>query len=69
MLILVPNPNVCKRERQENRTLTSSITLSKEVIQGVRKTLASAEKSINMLENKNQLLEDIISAKEEKFSP
>ena len=47
--------------------LTSSVTLSKDDIQGVRKTLASAEKSNNMLENKNQLLEDIISAKEEKI--
>ncbi|PKC04224.1 hypothetical protein RhiirA5_379559 [Rhizophagus irregularis] len=43
------------------------IALSKELIQETKKTLTSAEKSINMLENKNQILEDIISAKEEKI--
>ncbi|RGB24981.1 hypothetical protein C1646_772356 [Rhizophagus diaphanus] len=43
------------------------IAFSKGLIQETKKTLTSAEKSINMLENKNQILEDIISAKEEKI--
>ncbi|CAB4399544.1 unnamed protein product [Rhizophagus irregularis] len=43
------------------------IAFSKELIQETRKTLTSAEKSIAMLENQNQRLEDIITAKEEKI--
>src|SRR3954464_9905293 len=47
--------------------LSDSVTFFKSIIPDTKKAIASAEKSINMLENKCQHLEDIISAKDRKI--
>ncbi|PKY31182.1 hypothetical protein RhiirB3_448661 [Rhizophagus irregularis] len=47
--------------------LSDSIALFKSIIPDTKKAIASAEKSIDMLENKCQHLEDIISAKDRKI--
>src|ERR1043166_10035419 len=47
--------------------LSSSVTFFKSIILDTKKAIASAEKSIDMLENKCRQLEDIISAKDRKI--
>ncbi|CAG8521628.1 2468_t:CDS:1 [Paraglomus brasilianum] len=47
--------------------LSSSVTFFKDIIHDTRKAIVSAEKSIDMLENKYRHLEDIISAKDRKI--
>ena len=47
--------------------LSSSVTFFKNIIQDTKKAIASAEKSIDMLEDKCRHLEDIISAKDRKI--
>ena len=47
--------------------LSDSIAFFKSIIPDTRKAIASAEKSIDMLENKCRHLEDIISAKDRKI--
>ncbi|PKY61188.1 hypothetical protein RhiirA4_485830 [Rhizophagus irregularis] len=47
--------------------LSNSVAFFKEIIPDTKKAIASAEKSIDMLENKCQNLEDIISAKDRKI--
>ncbi|RIA99178.1 hypothetical protein C1645_811930 [Glomus cerebriforme] len=47
--------------------LSSSVTFFKGIIHDTKKAIASAENCIDMLENKYQHLEDIISAKNRKI--
>ena len=47
--------------------LSDSVAFFKSIIPDTRKAIASAEKSIDLLENKCQHLEDIISAKNRKI--
>jgi chromosome segregation ATPase len=47
--------------------LSSSVTFSNDVIHDIKKAIASAEKTIDMLENKCRHLEDIVSAKDRKI--
>src|SRR6266498_205682 len=47
--------------------LSDSVAFFKSIIPDTKKAIASAEKSINLLENKCQHLEDIISAKDRKI--
>src|SRR5256886_11447993 len=47
--------------------LSESITFFKSIIPDTKKAIASAEKSIDLLENKCRHLEDIISAKDRKI--
>src|SRR5687767_3905977 len=47
--------------------LSDSVTFFKSIIPDTKKAIASAEKSIDMLEDKCQHLEDIISAKDRKI--
>src|SRR6266540_4917291 len=47
--------------------LSDSITFFKSIIPDMKKAIASAEKSIDLLENKCQHLENIISAKDRKI--
>src|SRR5256886_2192043 len=47
--------------------LSDSVALFKSIIPDTKKAIASAEKSIDMLENKCRQLEDIISAKDRKI--
>src|SRR6266540_2721823 len=47
--------------------LSDSIAFFKSIIPDMKKAIASAEKSIDLLENKCQHLEDIISAKDRKI--
>src|SRR5205085_8573670 len=47
--------------------LSNSVTYFKSIIPDTKKALASAEKSIDLLENKCQHLKDIISAKDRKI--
>jgi hypothetical protein len=47
--------------------LSDSVAFYKSIIPDTRKAITSAEKSIDMLENKCQHLEDIISAKDRKI--
>src|SRR5215475_10686879 len=47
--------------------LSDSVAFFKSIIPDTRKAIASAEKSINILENKCRYLEDIISAKNRKI--
>ncbi|RGB23762.1 hypothetical protein C1646_774034 [Rhizophagus diaphanus] len=47
--------------------LSDSVAIFKSIIPDTKKPIASAEKSINMLENKCQNLEDIISTKDRKI--
>jgi vacuolar-type H+-ATPase subunit I/STV1 len=47
--------------------LSDSVAFYKSIIPDTKKAIASAEKSINMLENKCRQLEDIISAKDRKI--
>src|SRR5688572_24945449 len=47
--------------------LSDSVAFFKNIIPDTKKAIASAEKSIDMLENKCQHLEDIISAKDRKI--
>ena len=47
--------------------LSDSIAFFKSIIPDTKKAIASAEKSIDMLENKCWQLEDIISAKDRKI--
>ena len=47
--------------------LSDSVALFKSIILDTKKAIASAEKSIDMLENKCRQLEDIISAKDRKI--
>ena len=47
--------------------LSESVAFFKSIIPDTRKAIASAEKSIDLLENKCQHLEDIISAKDRKI--
>src|ERR1044071_7438591 len=47
--------------------LSDSVALFKSIIPDTKKAIASAEKSIDMLENKYWQLEDIISAKDRKI--
>jgi hypothetical protein len=47
--------------------LSDSVAFFKSIIPDMRKAIASAEKSIDMLENKCRHLEDIISAKDRKI--
>ncbi len=47
--------------------LLNSVAFFKSIISDTKKAIASAEKSIDMLENKCQHLEDIISAKDRKI--
>ena len=47
--------------------LSDSIAFFKSIIPDTRKAIASAEKSIDLLENKCRHLEDIISAKDRKI--
>ncbi|CAB4446711.1 unnamed protein product [Rhizophagus irregularis] len=47
--------------------LSDSVALFKSIIPDTKKAIASAEKSIDMLENKCRHLEDIISAKDRKI--
>ena len=47
--------------------LSDSVVLFKSIIPNMKKAIASAEKSIDMLENKCRQLEDIISAKNRKI--
>ncbi|RIA80163.1 hypothetical protein C1645_839205 [Glomus cerebriforme] len=47
--------------------LSDSVALFKSIIPDTKKAIASAEKSIDILENKCQQLEDIISAKDRKI--
>src|SRR5438128_504254 len=52
---------------EEVTRLSSSVTFFKSIIPDTKKAIASAEKSIDMLENKCRQLEDIISAKDRKI--
>src|SRR6266498_4308913 len=47
--------------------LSNSVAFFKSIIPDMRKAIASAEKSIDLLENKCQNLKDIISAKDRKI--
>jgi len=47
--------------------LSDSIAFFKSIIPDMKKAIASAEKSIDLLENKCQNLKDIISAKDRKI--
>ncbi|RGB24630.1 hypothetical protein C1646_772805 [Rhizophagus diaphanus] len=47
--------------------LSNSVAYFKSIIPDTKKTLASAEKSIDLLENKCWYLEDVISAKNRKI--
>ena len=47
--------------------LSNSVAYFKSIIPDTKKALASAEKSIDLLENKCQHLEDVISAKDRKI--
>src|SRR3954469_4478778 len=47
--------------------LSDSVAFFKSIIPDMKKAIASAEKSIDLLENKCQNLEDIISAKDRKI--
>jgi hypothetical protein len=47
--------------------LSDSVAFFKSIIPDTRKAIASAEKSIDMLENRCRNLEDIISAKDRKI--
>ena len=47
--------------------LSNSVAYFKSIIPDTKKALASAEKSIDLLENKCRHLEDIISAKDRKI--
>src|SRR3954465_12378063 len=47
--------------------LSDSVTFFKSIISDTKKAIASAEKSIDMLEDKCRHLEDIISAKDRKI--
>ncbi|PKK58246.1 hypothetical protein RhiirC2_796619 [Rhizophagus irregularis] len=47
--------------------LSDSVAFFKSIIPDTKKTIASAKKSIDLLENKCQHLEDIISAKDRKI--
>ncbi len=47
--------------------LSDSVVFFKSIIPDTRKAIALAEKSINLLKNKCQHLEDIISAKDRKI--
>ena len=47
--------------------LSNSVAFFKSIIPDMRKAIASAEKSIDLLENKCQHLEDIISTKDRKI--
>src|SRR3989440_7219545 len=47
--------------------LSDSVVFFKSIIPDMRKAIASAEKSIDLLENKCRYLEDIISAKDRKI--
>jgi len=47
--------------------LSNLVAFFKNIIPNTRKAIASAEKSINLLENKCQHLENIISAKDRKI--
>ncbi|PKK59660.1 hypothetical protein RhiirC2_820462, partial [Rhizophagus irregularis] len=47
--------------------LSDSVAFFKSIIPDMKKAIASAEKSIDLLENKCQHLEDIISAKDRKI--
>ena len=47
--------------------LSNSVAYFKSIIPDTKKALASAEKSIDLLENKCQHLEDVISAKNRKI--
>ena len=47
--------------------LSDSIAFFKSIIPDMKKAIASAEKSIDLLENKCQHLEDVISAKDRKI--
>jgi chromosome segregation ATPase len=47
--------------------LSDSVALFKSIIPDTKKAIASVEKSIDMLENRCQNLEDIISAKDRKI--
>ena len=47
--------------------LSDSVAFFKSIIPDTKKAIASAEKSIDLLENKCQNLEDIISAKNRKI--
>src|SRR5437763_8523135 len=47
--------------------LSNSVAFFKSIIPDTRKAIASAEKSIDLLENKCQHLKDIISAKDKKI--
>src|SRR3954471_9332910 len=52
---------------KEVTQLSDLVALFKSIIPDTKKAIASAEKSIDMLENKCQQLEDIISAKDRKI--
>ncbi|CAI2199336.1 10009_t:CDS:1, partial [Funneliformis geosporum] len=47
--------------------LSNSVSLLKSIIPDTKKAIASAEKSIDMLEDKCRHLKDIISAKDKKI--
>src|SRR5213595_2319383 len=56
-----------KESGEKVTQLSNSVAFFKSIIPDTRKAIASAEKSIDLLENKCRHLEDIISAKDRKI--
>ena len=56
-----------EKSSQKVTQLSDLITFFKSIIPNMKKAIVSAEKSIDLLENKCQHLEDIISAKNRKI--
>jgi len=56
-----------KESGEKVTQLSNSVAFFKSIIPDMRKAIASAEKSIDLLENKCQHLEDIISTKDRKI--
>ncbi len=56
-----------KESGEKVTQLSNSVTFFKSIISDMRKAIALAEKSIDLLENKCWHLEDIISAKDRKI--
>src|SRR5947207_1453900 len=56
-----------KESSEKVTQLLESVAFFKSIIPDTRKAIASAEKSIDLLENKCRHLEDIISAKDRKI--
>ena len=63
----VPMTRSLEKSGRKVTQLSDSIAFFKSIISDTKKAIASAEKSIDLLENKCQHLEDIISAKDRKI--